>query len=239
MRFTIALASLFCILALGVSPSQASIVTAIAVTVDENGNGSVGEIPLDTGEGGDNAGISYILPFLARAGDVWLTEPSPSGQPTISDHLNFNPVRVGGFTILTFYSDGSDGMDSLADINPFEYYPTPVSVILPEVVTEGNNGAVYQPDSTQPGIPIHYIKVNKVFVPVPTGDQAKYTFISDAIPEPGSLVLWSLLGLGSLIGLPVLRRRGNSLGGAPAGRHPWSDNTRNSIRKVIERGRHQ
>ena len=235
MRFTIALASLVCILALGVSPSQASIIITHVVSVDENGNGSVGDTPLDTGDGGDNAGISYILPFLARAGDVWLTERSPTGQPTFSDHINFNPVRAAGFTILTFFSDGSDGIDSLADIVPFAYYPTPGNVILPEVGPEGNNGASYQPGGNQPGEPI---KFNTQGKPVPSGDHADYTFVSDAIPEPGSLILWSLLGLGSLVGLPALRRRENSLGGAPAGRHPWSDDSRNAIRQVVQRGRH-
>jgi hypothetical protein len=49
------------------------------------------------------------------------------------------------------------------------------------------------------------------------------------IPEPASILVWSLLGAGSWFGLRVWRRRGGAVG-----RGPWSEESRSAIRHIIE-----
>jgi len=51
------------------------------------------------------------------------------------------------------------------------------------------------------------------------------------IPEPASLIVWSLLGMGSWLGLRVWRRRR-----MPVGRRPWSPENRTAILEIIELG---
>ena len=60
-----------------------------------------------------------------------------------------------------------------------------------------------------------------------------------AIPEPASVIVWSLLGIG-WAGLCVWRRRGKPrlTGGAGgASPPPWSNETKAAIVSIIERGR--
>ena len=52
------------------------------------------------------------------------------------------------------------------------------------------------------------------------------------VPEPATIIIWSLLGLGSWLGMRVWRRRR----GGPAGRQPWSNENRTAIRGIIVRG---
>jgi len=56
------------------------------------------------------------------------------------------------------------------------------------------------------------------------------------VPEPATIIIWSLLGaLG--FGLGWSRRRGNRLDlGGSAGQQPWSKETRTAILEVIARG---
>jgi hypothetical protein len=60
-------------------------------------------------------------------------------------------------------------------------------------------------------------------------------FSITAIPEPVSLIIWSLFGLGSAFGLHVWRRRGIAVPATPT-RQPWSDESRMAIHQMIERG---
>jgi hypothetical protein len=50
------------------------------------------------------------------------------------------------------------------------------------------------------------------------------------IPEPATIIIWSLLGAGSWLGMRVWRRRG------PVGRQPWSPANRQAIHEIIARG---
>jgi hypothetical protein len=59
---------------------------------------------------------------------------------------------------------------------------------------------------------------------------------SDFVPEPASLIIWSLFGLGSMFGVRVWRQRKIAV---PASRQPWSDENRMAISQIIERGLHQ
>ncbi len=54
------------------------------------------------------------------------------------------------------------------------------------------------------------------------------------IPEPASLIVWSLLGAGSWLGLRVWRRRRG-----PVGRRPWLPENRTAILEIIECGAHK
>ncbi len=170
------------------------------ITVDENGLGTVdlsnggGGVMImpsglvsDPGPGGLLSALTYDLmnPPGLVLGDVVLHESS--GAP--SDVIRFNPSDFAGYPFaLVFYSDGSNGFDSVADTltPPSDFYSNLVHIT--EIGDGTNNGAFYTPGPFDPG-----------FIP---GFDVQYTFISEGtgpapvVPEPGTLsVLWAgLLG---------------------------------------------
>ena len=156
---------------------------AITLTIDENGAGRLVNTtgftaPLpsallpDPGPGGLPAALTYGMldPPGLVAGDLILLEP-PGSQ--VSDIIRFNPNQNGGS--LVFYSDITDGADSLADTGfPLALYTN--TVTFTELGAEGANGFTYTPLAGQPG-----------FV-AGAGGPVTYVIISD-VPEPSTLVL--------------------------------------------------
>jgi hypothetical protein len=57
------------------------------------------------------------------------------------------------------------------------------------------------------------------------------TFVETIVPEPAAIIVWTLLGAGSWLGMRVWRRRGG-----PVGRQPWSPESREAIHEIIARG---
>lgn len=57
------------------------------------------------------------------------------------------------------------------------------------------------------------------------------------VPEPATIIIWSLLGAGSWLGTRVWRRRGSDLAEdlAPGARQPWSPENRQAIHDIIAR----
>ena len=55
----------------------------------------------------------------------------------------------------------------------------------------------------------------------------------ELVPEPGTLIVWSLLGLGSACGMRVWRRRGSGIDIGGAGCQRWSPAARNAILEVV------
>jgi hypothetical protein len=62
-----------------------------------------------------------------------------------------------------------------------------------------------------------------------------------AVPEPATIIIWSLLGAGSWLGMRVWRRRDPRFGDELAGpvRQPWSPEARQAIHEIIARGSHE
>ena len=54
-----------------------------------------------------------------------------------------------------------------------------------------------------------------------------------AVPEPATLIVWSLLGGASWLGMRVVRQ------GRRVGRQAWSDENRRAIHEIIDRGTHR
>ena len=185
----------------------------VTITVDENGHGDWNGAPLfpagalanDTGPGGRPNALTYYLgnanpPFgqtigFLVPGDLFILE-SPGG--VLSDLIRFRTGNPTFFTpaSLVFYSDNSDGADSLADIGfPTAFNPNTASLVEPGV--EGGLQMIhYVPLPNQPGYVDDPANPGHTFV--------DYNFISD-VPEPTMTVLvgtFLLISLGSR-----LRRR--------------------------------
>jgi len=130
--------------------------------------------------------LVYQLPFPVVPGDLRAFEPSSTG--VLSDVIRFTPNGQ-----MVFYSDGIyDGLDAPADILwPLEQLnPNPYSTLVAyrdESGQEGGyQGILYVPTANEPGS-------------FPTGALGvQYTFISDT-PEPATLTLLALGGLGALL----------------------------------------
>ncbi len=54
--------------------------------------------------------------------------------------------------------------------------------------------------------------------------------VGTVVPEPATLIIWSLLGFGSWLGLRISRRRES------VGRPAWSDENRQAIQDIVARG---
>ena len=149
------------------------------LTFDEFGNSSIGQATrkADPGPGGQSSVLTYVLPFSGVQGDVVLTE-NGDGE----DLLRFN-----GDGTLLFYSSNLNGTPAPADgPAPDSLYPNPV--LIPEVGSAGNDGAVYTPSPGQPGYDV---------------SGPSYRFISDGsfattTPAP-AMGTWGLMGLTVLL----------------------------------------
>lgn len=161
----------------------------VILTMDESGNAYVDPSqPLPYTIGTDPVSgmntLEYTLPFVGVAGDVLLQEVA--GGP-LSDILRFD-----GNSHAFFFSDNSDGVDSLADVGlPSQILANNAGPFL-ETGTEGGfQNYMYTPTATGPGA-------------VGNGTVYTYNIISD-VPEP-SIALLGVLGGGMLLLLGLRRQ---------------------------------
>ena len=163
--------------------------SAVLITIDEDGHGTVDGTPLpffkgpDIGPGGLLSTLHYgpsLFLIGTVPGDVHLTEGAGSAA------VFLDVIRFNGDGTVIFYSDNLDGFDSLADTAapPSIAYPNLVSI--PEIGPEGDNGAFYTPGPGNPGFSPEFALT--------------YHFVSDGEatadePSPAALML---LGLGML-----------------------------------------
>jgi hypothetical protein len=159
------------------------------ITLDEKGNGFItASQPFAyTNAVEPISGIAtlrYDLPFKGTAGDVLLQE-SASGP--LSDILRFD-----GVAHVYFFSDGSDGIESLADVALLPSPITPNRSFLEEGMEGGLQYIYYTPVAGEPG-----------FKDVAPG--TTYYIISD-IPEPSVTMMLGCMG-GGLLLLQTMRRQ--------------------------------
>jgi MYXO-CTERM domain-containing protein len=183
----------------------------VLISIDENGNGFLnfggGNIRMpwavqnDPGPGGLPNVLTYNMlgPPSVTAGDVLLQDGV--GGP-VFDVVRFNDYNTGGVqgypASILFYSDNTDGFDSIGDTPspPGAFYAN--NLTIQEIGPEGLNGAVYTPLAGQPG-----------FVP---GFNVTYDLVSDGVitPEPPAAATFAFGAFG-LIALVVATRRRRQL----------------------------
>jgi hypothetical protein len=191
---------------LAANPANAQGFT-VTINVDENCNGSLSNsngvndvlpcgLQNDPGPGGLNNVLTYDLlsPPGLVAGDLLLTDPD-TGQ--LSDVVRFNPNEVGpggGLGSLVFYSNPADGPDGPADTPspPTQFYAN--FLALQEQGADPPAFVIYTPTAGEPG-----------FV-AGAGGPVTYDIVSDAAPEPGSILLM-FGGVGALFARKYLTRR--------------------------------
>ena len=159
------------------------------INLDEMGNGyitpvlpfpyTISEEPLS-----HIATLRYDLPFAGVAGDVLLQESV--GGP-LSDIVRFD----GQFHVY-FFSDGSEGITSLADVPVLPSPITPNLTFLEQGQEGGLQYIYYTPAAGEPGY--------KNLAPGTT-----YYIVSD-IPEPSATMMLGCMG-GGLLLLLALRRQ--------------------------------
>jgi hypothetical protein len=201
----------------------------IIVTADEFGNGTWGGAPLLWSRGADpTAGgvigedvLIYQLPLGDYStGDVVLTDPGQNN--VISDIIRFSN-GANGARLMIFYSDGTNGIDSLADISgdawslliagrappdidpiPHVWIPSPPLTWISEADVYHTIHEWFEPNSATvvftTGSTLEQIQSGLY---PGTGYDIEYHFTSD-IPEPSTLVL---LGMGAVGLLFRIRRR--------------------------------
>jgi hypothetical protein len=131
---------------------------------------------------------------------------APSGA-TIPIPTQVHRSAPSGNTIDWFFGN-------LGDASSYTFNPGDKTVIL-EIKTDANSyydGMAGIQDGTTVSLP--------AFSPV---------------PEPATLIVWSLLGAGSWLGVRVWRRRGAGLA-APIACQSWLPENRQAIRELIARG---
>jgi hypothetical protein len=150
-----------------------------SITVDELGHMTINGVPAPGGflsvePVSGLVALTYALPFAGNPGDFAMVEPSSGGA--FSDL-----IRFPGNGRLYFFSEQDDGDHDLADVPAFPASNIFPFTSIPEFGPEGNNGRDWPPGPTGVGGD-------------PNNPNLTYTFTSDAVPEPGTLMLAGLGG---------------------------------------------
>jgi len=186
------------LLSTGIAASAQTAAGPTSYTFDESGNGGIQSLsnPFQIARNPGslvNRVLTYNLPSAETPGDLYLND-SPVGAPAVIGEV----LRFTGNGTVQFYSDNSDGVDSLADTSGL---PAPILtnvVTVPEIGPEGSNGAIYTPTLGQPG-----------YNPAAGVGGTSYFIVSDSpVPEASSVVslgLLLMLGMGGVV--VTLRKR--------------------------------
>jgi len=184
-------------LALAMAAATAS-AQSLSIQFDEYGNGLFNGTPLKFVASAveplsGQATLMYILPFTVTRGDLVLTEGT-AVPATLTDIIRFDNDAASLNGLAYFFSDLPDPNETPVPLADTGIPPvtTLLSVTMPELGTEGNDGATYPAANGSPGTAL----VAGALQPV------TYTIVSDGnLPEPATL---SLLGIGALA---LIRRR--------------------------------
>ena len=170
-------------------------------------------------------------PASAVAGDFFLTDELSGPSVSLNYYIKFNTAVLDLSLDLFDYRNETPNPGDTATLSVFSDASFSVLVGQDVFTIAGGepDGNVASLSVLAPSLPIRSAEL--VFSAVDTGTGIDNISYSSAIPEPTTLIIWSLLGLGSWLGMRVWRRRGS-----PVGRQSWSPENRQAIHEIIARG---
>jgi hypothetical protein len=218
-------------LACGAGSAQASIQLTLglgnsAIAGYPGPYGTVTVTPVDSNN--LNVSLTAIGSYLFGDGSTIALNLVSNGTISVSNtptaFKDISSGQVDGWGNFDFVMDFKDGFTSAVQNLSFTLTGTGGNWTSDAAVLIGNNDG--------------YRAAGHVFVPNADDSAALATgYAADGgtVPEPATIIIWSLLGMSSWLGLRVWRRRGNSadLG---SGRRPWSPEDRRAIREIVARG---
>ena len=168
--------------------------------------------------------------YAAWVYDIWAANEGTAGF-TDAEKISFQNAIWAGISFDASNTNGSEyyakNTNNITDWAPYQGLGTnDIDIDLLTFALSGWGGGTTGDDG--------YIADYRIVEIGIDGDNQAQMFIGSGeweIPEPASLIVWSLLGMGSWLGMRVWRRRRG-----PVGRRPWSPENRTAILEIIELG---
>jgi len=188
-----------------------------------------GSVPSWVASGSKNGPMAWGEQYLPANGTAaWTVLASPTGWTGTVVHMDGAPADR--YTILwSSVTYDNRLLMSTVDGNPDSIFRFSVDII-------GDADTVLNPADGNPFESDGRLRIwfgGDWVYPDNSGNEGYdgVMTLAPVVPEPGTIIIWSVLGAGGWLGMRVARRRRG-----PVGRQPWSNENRTAIREIIAHG---